>query len=300
MKPEAESIFKPDILKHWLEIRRYYAINYTHFEMKPHSHPELEIMYAVHGSCKIICRNKDREMVEYSLKEGEYIFLNCNTPHQLEVVRGIPCRILNLEIALTSPAEDFHIRKLYEISPSVRDFFTTSFSAFKAADHGSSLHRIITELQKQFMNGLDQSEHCIEVNLLLSQLLVELSRQKGKRFSSHRGSIYVRKALSYIEKSFDKDLSVEEVALATGVSISHLQRLFKEQTGASLVDKINEYRINKARLLLENSCLPVIDIAFTVGFHNRQHFTYIFTKTVGCSPALYRKQKGNNQHLVGF
>jgi len=84
------------------------------------------------------------------------------------------------------------------------------------------------------------------------------------------------------------------------MGISYLQRLFKEHIGQSIIDKINELKIAKAKLLLEISCLPIIDIAVTVGFHNRQHFTLVFTKIIGCSPSLYRKQKGNNQLFLGF
>ena len=58
--------------------------------------------------------------------------------------------------------------------------------------------------------------------------------------------------------------------------------------------------IEKAKILLETSSLPIPDIAVSVGFNNRQHFTYTFLKLVGCSPALFRKHKGDYRVWNGF
>jgi AraC-type DNA-binding domain-containing proteins len=239
-------------------------------------------------------------MEEILLKEGEYIFLDSNTPHQLEVTKESPCRILNLEIGRTEKRNGFELSRFAGISDSLRELLDTPRHALRASDHSGSLCHIITELQKQFVNRLDQSEYNIESDLLLSQLFIEMSRQINRKQISFRGSIYVKRALQYIDKNYERDLTVEEISDYSGISLSYMQKLFKEQTGISLIDKINAFRIEKAKLLLETSSLPVIDIAVTVGFHNRQHFTYIFTKITGCSPSLYRKQKGNNQLFLGF
>lgn len=300
MEQKLDSFFKSNITSSWLRVKRFYAINYTFFEMKPHLHQEIEIMYIVHGGCKVIWWNHEGKKEEYSFKEGEYIFLDCNTPHQLEVAKGVPCRILNLEIALITPYEGYQIKNFTDKSKSVEDFLMMSDHVIICSDKSGSLCRIITELQNQIVNQLDHAEHFIETNLLLAQLLVVMSRQINKRHSSYSGSIYVRKALTFIDKTYDSDITVNEISQHVGISLSYLQRLFKEHTGQSLIDKINELRIGKAKLLLESSCLPIIDIAVTVGFHNRQHFTLIFTKLIGCSPSLYRKQKGNNQLFLGF
>ena len=300
MKRGNISIYESSLLSHWFEVIRCYAINYNFYEMKPHRHNEMEIMYAVHGTCKIICWNNSLSKEEYTLKEGEYIFLDCNTPHQLEVAKDDSCRILNLEMALTKQDNGFQLSRFYEVANSIKEFLKLPSHAFKCNDNGGSLHRTIVEIQKQLRNSVDQIEQHIEVNLLLAQLLIEISRQRIKRHSAVSGSIYVKRAYSYIESNFDRDITVEEIAIAIGISTAYLQRLFKEQIGCTLIDKINELRIEKSKMLLETSCLPMIDIACTVGFNNRQHYSYTFTKIVGCSPALYRKRKGNNQLWVGY
>lgn len=68
----------------------------------------------------------------------------------------------------------------------------------------------------------------------------------------------------------------------------------------SIIDKVNELRIEKAKLLLETSHMPIIDIAISVGFNNRRHFTHTFLKRTGSSPAIYRKHKENYRVWEGF
>jgi PAS domain S-box-containing protein len=113
-------------------------------------------------------------------------------------------------------------------------------------------------------------------------------------------SFYIRQAQEYLEENFDSDITVAQVAGAVNLSEGYLQRLYKKEKGISMMDKVLWMRIEKAKLLLENSTLPVIDVAVASGFNSRQHFSSTFTRLVGCSPAAWRKSKGNIQVSEGF
>jgi AraC-like DNA-binding protein/mannose-6-phosphate isomerase-like protein (cupin superfamily) len=296
---EKESIYNNQNAKSWVRVKRFYAMNFDFFEMEPHAHKEFEIMYVASGTCIIKHWSATKELREYILREGEYAFFDCNVMHQLIVERGTPCRILNLEISLENSMDDFNFL-LLEKSNSYQDFLKRSVSIIKGYDDAGSLHTIISELHKQLQNPAEEGEHRIMQNLILAQFLVEIGRQYTKKNDIEGGSRYVRKALQYISDNFDQEIKIHEIAEDTGISSAYLQRLFKEQTGKTLVDKINELRIEKAKLLLETSRLPVIDIAVSVGFNNRQHFTYTFFKLTGSSPAVYRKHKGDYHVWKGF
>jgi AraC-like DNA-binding protein len=318
------SLFLNNQRTSWLNVQRYYAMNHASFDMDPHSHKELEIMYSVHGKCHVLCWSANEIYKEYILKEGEYIFIDCNVPHKLVVERGSPCRVLNLEIALTpsksSISKDalatrdtlfnmeapftidalFTLNTLLHQSQSFELFLNAPERCYKMNDNEGSLHTLIASLQKQLKNPMDMKESQIEVNLLLAQFLIELSRQRFTYQGKKSGNIYVQRTLSYCEENYDSNITVEEIAAAVGISSAHLQRLFKEATASTLIEKINQLRIEKAKLLLETSILPVVDIAINVGFNNRQHFTHTFIKLTGCSPAIYRKYKGNSSLWEGF
>lgn len=290
---EAESLYNSRNIGGWLRVKRFYAMNFDFFEMEPHTHKEFEIMYIASGTCIVRYWSNKKEVKEYVLREGEYVLFDCNIMHELKVTRGVPCRILNLEISLINSIQEKYLLLVTENSKSLQDFMKHPISIYKGYDAAGNLHTIITELHKQLQNPMDEAENRIMQNLILAQFLVEISRQRTKKSDIEGGSIYVRKALDYLSIHFDQEIKIHEIAAAVGVSAAYLQRLFKKQTGKTLVEKINALRIEKAKLLLETSRLPVTDIAFSVGFNNRQHFTYIFYKLTGSSPAVYRKHKGD-------
>lgn len=298
--PPKESFYNSSNKQCWFKVNRYYAMNFDFFDMEPHSHKEYEIMYVVNGKCKIICWEGNNESQEWSLREGEYVFIDCETRHQLEVVRGSNCRILNLEILIKPQAEGMCLQQFCEQSKSLKDFTSLSVPIFKGYDDAGNLHTIITELHKQLQNNMEEAENTVVQNLILAQFLIEIARQKTKKYHADGGSKYVRKALVYLTNHYDQDIKVSDIAEEIGISVAYLQRLFKEQTGKTLVDKTNELRIEKAKILLETSRLPITDVAISVGFNNRQHFTYTFINLVHCSPAVYRKHKGNYSVWEGF
>lgn len=295
-----ESIYDSRNMQGWFRIKRYYAMNFDVFEMEPHTHKEFEIMYVASGSCKILCSPQENAKEEWILREGEYVLIDCNTIHQLKVAVGTPCRILNLEISMQPQGGGICLQQFYEQSKSLQGFLQLPVSIFKGFDDTGNLHRIITELHKQAQSSTDEVEHQVMQNLVLAQLLIEIGRQRGGKYQREGGIKYVRKALAYLSIHFDQEIKIKDIAEEIGISVAYLQRLFKEQINKTLVDKINELRIEKAKILLDTSRLPITDIAISVGFNNRQHFTYTFFNYTGCSPAIYRKHKGDYQVWKGF
>ncbi len=300
LKSINESLYDKGNMSSWLQVKRYYAMNFDFFEMEPHSHKEFELMYIASGSCRILCWVNGSKPEEWILKEGEYVFIDCNTKHQLDVARGTKCRVLNLEISIQKRKDGICLARLLEQSKSLQDFMSLPMSGFRGYDTSGNLHTIMSELHKQLQNTMDDTEHKIMQNLILAQLIIELGRQGLKKYNVESGSKYVRKTLNFLSTNFDQDLKIKDIAEEVGISPAYLQRLFKEQTGKSLVDKINELRIEKAKILLETSSLPITDIAVSVGFNNRQHFSYTFLNLVGSSPAQFRKHKGDYRVWKGF
>ena len=69
---------------------------------------------------------------------------------------------------------------------------------------------------------------------------------------------------------------------------SYFCRLFKKHFHCNFSDFINNYRIEKAKLFLEDTSLPISDIAIKCGFNSFSYFCKIFKLSVGLSPSAYR------------
>jgi AraC-like DNA-binding protein len=84
-------------------------------------------------------------------------------------------------------------------------------------------------------------------------------------------------------------VTIRHLASAFRLSRSHLQKIFKLQTGVCMGEWITEYRLQRAANLLENSNLSVKEIAYTVGYEHPSSFIRAFERRFTEAPTGYRK-----------
>jgi AraC-like DNA-binding protein len=89
------------------------------------------------------------------------------------------------------------------------------------------------------------------------------------------------------EKISHRDLNVEMLADAIGISRVHLHRKIKEITGLSARDYLKNIRMKQASLLLTDRRLTISEIAYAVGYSNPAHFSASFKAFYGVSPSEY-------------
>ena len=107
----------------------------------------------------------------------------------------------------------------------------------------------------------------------------------GNAASSH-----IRTVCDYIELHAEERFSLEDLAGRVGYSAEHLSRKFRSEMGVSLPDYIRALRMERAKSMLAAGELSIQDIADRLQFSSRGHFSDVFRKTVGQTPAQYRKE----------
>jgi two-component system, response regulator YesN len=98
----------------------------------------------------------------------------------------------------------------------------------------------------------------------------------------------VQRILQMVESG--TTLNIRELALEFHLSSAYLQRLFKQQTGVSMGEWMNEQRLQRAATLLANSYMSVKEIAYTIGYEHASSFIRAFEKRFSMAPLRYRKQ----------
>lgn len=102
----------------------------------------------------------------------------------------------------------------------------------------------------------------------------------------------VAAALAHIESHLAEPLAVPGIARASGVSHNHLLRLFRAETGTTVVAYVRHRRMERARHLLRESTLPIAAIADAVGIGDLQAFNKACRREWGASPRGVRAGEG--------
>ncbi|MDO5715840.1 MAG: AraC family transcriptional regulator [Tissierellia bacterium] len=100
----------------------------------------------------------------------------------------------------------------------------------------------------------------------------------------------IETALEYINKNYNKKLTLQMVANRLHISRNYLCHLFKIQTGYKFCEYINLQRVNKAKRLIEEDKKTFEFISFDCGFSSQSHFSTTFKKYVGLTPNEYKKK----------
>ena len=101
----------------------------------------------------------------------------------------------------------------------------------------------------------------------------------------------MRRVIDYIEEHLDGNLSLEAMAAEVEISPVYLARAFKTAIGQSPHRYVLSRRIERAKELLRNSDIPVVDVALSSGFSSQSHLSYWFQRYLGVSPAVYRQHR---------
>jgi two-component system response regulator YesN len=84
--------------------------------------------------------------------------------------------------------------------------------------------------------------------------------------------------------------TIRDLACEVNLSISHLQHLFKAQTGSCLGRSLTEERLHKAAALLLETNLSVKEISYVVGYKHPSSFIRAFERFFGQAPTYYRQR----------
>lgn len=96
-------------------------------------------------------------------------------------------------------------------------------------------------------------------------------------------------ALEYVQKNYNTDINMAVVSNLVSMNYSLFSFTFKQYTGENFVNYLKSLRVKRAKQLLEETDMKVIEIGQCVGYENDKHFLKLFKKYCGISPTEYRK-----------
>lgn len=219
-------------------------------------------------------------------REGAHVGAVCTGAHILAhagLLEGYRCTLHweNLESFREQfPALDVR-PELFEID---RDRFTCA-GGFAASDmmlngighrHGSEVAAAVSEqcMHERIREGHDNQRLPLQARLRIS----------------HPKLI---QAIAEMEQNIEEVLTREEIAARVGLSRRQLERLFRRYLTTSPARYYLRLRLERARLLLSQTTMPVTEIAFACGFTSASHFSKCYRDMFGRTPRDERRGAGN-------
>ncbi|GAA0851640.1 hypothetical protein GCM10008915_67790 [Bifidobacterium pullorum subsp. gallinarum] len=153
-------------------------------------------------------------------------------------------------------------------------------------------HRIgAFEWKNQLVNSMEQlpqvetlEELATIVKKIMQHLVEACSSNRTLHRTLHRT---VQSVLELIKEKYNTNLTLEAVAREAYISNTYLSSLFKQELGVNFLDYLHQYRIEKAKELLQQN-LKIYAVARLVGYQEERHFSSTFKKWTGVTPSQYK------------
>jgi AraC family transcriptional regulator len=106
--------------------------------------------------------------------------------------------------------------------------------------------------------------------------------------TSRMPGVRLNRVVEFIHANLDRNIHLEELAEAAGMSAFHFAKLFKASTGSSPHQYILQRRLEYAKQLLRDPSLTLSQVGLGCGFADQSHMTNVFRRFVGVTPSKYR------------
>jgi len=244
-------------------------IKVTGSKMIPNWHRNVEFLRFFSGEGRVICDGES-----FAVGEGDIFVANSNCMHAVHSESGVvyQCLIIDADfcqengidtdkIAFTPHIHDEElVRKFDDIVCEIN-----SEDKFRITAIRSAVLNFILYLSRNHLDNMALFDKHIKKNTVEN----------------------IKIATLYIKAHLTEKLSLDDIALQTGLSKFHFAREFKKNVGMTTVNYINILRCEKARKMLSSGNYRVFEVLDECGFENASYFTKVFKKFCGMTPAQY-------------
>lgn len=136
---------------------------------------------------------------------------------------------------------------------------------------------------------LDDPASALVVEGIALEIVGELVRAAPRADDRPR---WLERARERVHEELSRPLSVQAIAADLGVTPVRLARAFRKAFGESLGTYHRRLRVREACARLRQGEASLAEVAIAAGFTDQSHFTRVFRRVVGTTPAAYRRERG--------
>ncbi len=281
-------------LENLINVSKIVTIHYfefdKNFKTEGESHDFWEFVYVDKDS--IICYADDKKII---LEKGEVLFHKPNEFHTLAANGKKPPNVFIVSFVCKSEAMKFFENKKISVSSNyvglIYNIYNEGGRTFNIAFSDPKLKKM-QFLKSPTLGGEQLIKNYLEIFLI--NLLRSQTETDGENSIFIREKEYTKKqitdVISLLNDSVYSTLSIDEVLEKTNYGRAYLMRIFKKETGFSIMEYFIRLKIEKAKDLLRNQELTIREISAKLQFSEPTYFTKTFKRIAGVTPSAYRNR----------
>lgn len=259
-----------------------------HFYGKLHYHPEFQITLIEKGTGLFY---GGTNAVQF--EEGDLYLIGEDVPHLIKSSEkyygkdtpGI--KGLSIFFSYNSFGNSF-----FEV-PELMEIRNLLLDAKRVIKVNGNLQSYLIQLMQEIRSAKNELR-VIQLLKILSQLNIEnyefLNETGVSPTLNEKGFERLNKVINYTFSNYASNITVDNVAEKASLSKSQFSRYFKERTGKTYIQFLNEVRIENACALLMKEDINIENIGYDVGFQNLSNFNRQFKNVKSRTPSQFRYQ----------
>lgn len=261
--------------EHWKSDEKFSTVGKT----LPHWHRHQEIIFVEEGEIAFKINN-----FKGVVHAGDFLFINGMDTHSL-IGEGL-VRVAQFDSTLR---RDFKCPSKMRFNLRDQDKLVREDNRFY-----KSIYREFSEAREAFMS--ENKDYYImtigslfKITYFVNQITPTYDVSKTIVNKVYLDYDRLETLFEYIDNNYSTHISLDEAASVVNFSPHYFCKFFKKMTGVTFFDYLNEYRCEKADLLLRTTDKNIMEIALESGFSSCQYFSKIYHRYRGYSPSETRK-----------
>ena len=261
-----------------------------------HQHKSMEISYVQEGYI----------LVEYYSPDTQELHREYVHKHQFAIIKPdcnhrmiFPTLNETIGVEFSSTTDNIYNHLCNSNYVNALPHASDLLKSFKDLIVFTDTHNVEYQLRrfKKYTDDFNSNEYTDEIfKITMKRLLLEIL-QCHQSSPSAKTNLHLKKALTYINLNYNKDIKIKDVALFLNISEVYLQKMFKTDLNISVNHLINKTRIEKAEELILNTNFSLNKIARDVGYNSMQAFLLNFKKFNDCTPSQYKTNNITERHF---
>lgn len=243
-----------------------------------HFHDWLEITLVVKGEQHVFIKDQ-----EYILGDGDILVIPYNEMHHSYISKPTYKMTMQFKMGyIERLIPEFDINQIHCASMDAIDGYQRTSYSF--------LVQLYCYMFRAFSKNAPQvkADFLGFFYIFFDYMMKECAVESYQQYRISQDN-YVNSILSYLNKHYDEDLSLQTLSDEFHLSPQYISKIIKEETGQNFKNYLIRLKLEQAHFLMRYTNKTLLTISEECGFSNNKSFIYYFENVYGMSPSKYRK-----------